>query len=353
MNTKETPTVESDLNVLEYMRSISEVKHDKFQIATVSDWTECWLNHYCANLKETTLSSYRFSVKLHINRVLGNVLLTELTNEDVQLFINSLSLGIGIEEPLSPKSVKNIHGVLHKCLEVAMNNKYITENPAALTILPKCEKAEIHPFTIKELNCFLNSIQNHSKRLLFTVAAFTGMRQGELIGLTWDCIDFDEGSIFVYRQLVKDKVKKKYVFSSLKNSNPRKLYPAAVIMDLISAYKQKRPYPESPFVFNSDKGTHYTHAAVYNSFKKVVRKLGFADMRFHDLRHTYAVLSLQAGDDIKTLQYNMGHHSAAFTLDVYGHCQDDMKKKSAVKMGTFIDENFSEIMTSKSEDKEK
>ncbi len=351
MKPKELPKLESNLNVLEYMRSISEVKHDQFHVATLSDWTDCWLNHYCANIKDSTLSSYRFSVELHINRVLGDVLLTELSNEDVQLFVNSLSMGIGIDESLSAKSVKNIHGVLHKCLEVALNNKYISENPADYTILPKCEKSEIHAFTIKELNCFLNSIQSHSKRLLFTVAAFTGMRQAELIGLTWDCIDFDEGSIYVYRQLIKDKIKKNYAFSSLKNSKPRKLYPAAVIMDLISAYKQKNLYPKSPFVFNSDNGTHYTHAAVYNSFKKVVRKLGFPDMRFHDLRHTYAVLSLQAGDDIKTLQYNMGHHSAAFTLDVYGHCQDDMKRKSAAKMGTFIGENFSEFVNS--EDKSK
>lgn len=348
MNNQEKANDNSTFNVLEYMRSISEVKFDKFKIATISDWTSCWLKHYCHNLKDTTLSAYQFSVKLHINRVLGDVLLTELRGEDVQLFINSLSMGIGIDEPLSPKSVRNIHGVLHKCLEVAMNNKYIAENPASFTILPKCEKNEFHAFTPNELNCFLDSIKNHSKRLLFTTAAFTGMRQAELIGLTWDCIDFDDGSIYIYRQLVMDKYTKKYSFSSLKNSKPRKIYPASVIMDLLHAYKQRNPYPKSIFVFNSSKGIHYTHAAVYNSFKKVVTKIGFPDVRFHDLRHTYAVLSIQAGDDIKTLQYNMGHHSAAFTLDVYGHCQIDMKLKSAVKMGLLINEKFPEIINSES-----
>lgn len=80
----------------------------------------------------------------------------------------------------------------------------------------------------------------------------------------------------------------------------------------------------------------------------MVTKIGFPDVRFHDLRHTYAVLSIQAGDDIKTLQYNMGHHSAAFTLDVYGHCQIDMKLKSAVKMGLLINEKFPEIINSES-----
>lgn len=89
-------------------------------------------------------------------------------------------------------------------------------------------------------------------------------------------------------------------------------------------------------MFTNSSGEHFTHAAVYNSFVKVARKIGLEHARFHDLRHTYAVLSLQAGDDVKTLQENMGHHSAAFTLDVYGHCTDDMKRASSCKMEQYV-----------------
>lgn len=338
-----------DLDVLAIMRSITNVKQDQINVTTVDAWANHWLAHYCANLKKTTLRSYRFAVNVHINRVLGNILLTKLTSEDVQLFINSLWMGIGLSTSMSPKTVKNVHGVLHKCLEVAVTNHHISVNPASLSILPRLEKPEITPFSIDALGAFLSAIQGHAKELLFIVAVFTGMRQGELVGLTWDCIDFNAGTIYVYRQIIKEN--SQYKFSSLKNSKPRKLFPAAVVIALLKKEKEKENFPNSEFVFNSQTGTHYTHTSVYRSFKRIVNKMGYPDMRFHDLRHTYAVLSLQAGDDIKTLQSNMGHHSAAFTLDVYGHCQIEMKKASSCKMEKFIDDNFAKTLSTKEVEK--
>ncbi|MBQ4353159.1 MAG: hypothetical protein II758_06230, partial [Prevotella sp.] len=82
----------------------------------MADWTACWLLHYCGAIKDSTKLEYGKVIDQHINRVLGRVVLIELTHEDVQLFINSLCLGVGISGGLSPKSIKNIHGVLHKCL---------------------------------------------------------------------------------------------------------------------------------------------------------------------------------------------------------------------------------------------
>ncbi len=329
------------MNVLEYMRSMTKADTHDFSQSFFSEWTKHWLIHYCNNIKRSTLASYNTAVRLHINRVLGEVRLCDLTTEDVQLFINSLSMGVGIDEPMSPKSIKNIHGVLHKCLTVAVNTKHITENPANLTILPRVIKPDIQPLTLEQLQRFLTAIRGHSKELLFTVAAFTGLRQAELIGLTWDCIDFDTGSIYVYRQLVKEK-DGTYKFTTLKNNKTRKLYPAHFLMKKL--YAAKCTQQNSAFVFTNRKGTHYTHAAVYNSFIKVAKQIGLTNTRFHDLRHTYAVLSLQAGDDVKTLQENLGHHSAAFTLDVYGHCTDEMKRASSCKMEQYVSEKFNTVI---------
>lgn len=329
------------MNVLEYMRSMTKANTHDFSQSFLSEWSQYWLVHYCGNIKGSTLTSYHTAVKLHINRVLGDIRMSELTSEDVQLFINSLSLGVGIDEPLSPKSVKNIHGVLHKCLTVAVSSKHIPENPANLTVLPRVVKPDIQPLTLDQLQSFLTAIRGHSKELLFTVAVFTGLRQAELIGLTWDCIDFDAGSIYVYRQLVKEK--DGYKFSTLKNNKTRKLYPASFLMKKLYAAKHECSL-DSEFVFINTNGTHYTHAAVYNSFVKIARKIGLEHARFHDLRHTYAVLSLQAGDDVKTLQDNMGHHSAAFTLDVYGHCVDEMKRASSCKMDQYVADKFNTVI---------
>ena len=343
--------MQQSINVLEYMRSITKADTHDFSQSFLSVWSQYWLIHYCGNIKNSTLSSYESAVKLHINRVLGEIRLNELTSEDVQLFINSLSMGVGIEEPMSPKSIRNIHGVLHKCLTVAVNARHMPENPANLTILPRVIKPDIQPLTLEQLQRFLTAIKGHNKELLFTCAVFTGLRQAELIGLTWDCINFDEGSIYVYRQLVKEKCKGgTYKFTTLKNNKSRKIYPAPFLMERLYAAKCTQRFPRSEFVFTNQKGTHYTHYAVYNSFIKVAKRIGLTNTRFHDLRHTYAVLSLQAGDDIKTLQENMGHHSAAFTLDVYGHCTDNMKRASACKMEQYVSQQFTTVITPNGDD---
>ena len=89
-------------------------------------------------------------------------------------------------------------------------------------------------------------------------------------------------------------------------------------------------------VFTTETGRYLCNQTVYLAFKKVVKKLGYDKVRFHDLRHTFAVNSLKAGDDIKTVQENLGHHTAAFTLDTYAHVSSGMKRESAKRMENFI-----------------
>ena len=91
-------------------------------------------------------------------------------------------------------------------------------------------------------------------------------------------------------------------------------------------------------VFTNDTGRNLSAQTVYLHFKKLIAEAGYPDTRFHDLRHSYAVAALQAGDDIKTVQENLGHHAAAFTLDVYGHVTEKMKNESAARMEAFMQE---------------
>ena len=89
-------------------------------------------------------------------------------------------------------------------------------------------------------------------------------------------------------------------------------------------------------MFTDQMGHHLSAQTVYLHFKKLAAKAGYPDARFHDLRHSYAVAALQSGDDIKTVQENLGHHTAAFTLDVYGHVTEQMKQASADRMERYI-----------------
>ena len=92
----------------------------------------------------------------------------------------------------------------------------------------------------------------------------------------------------------------------------------------------------SELVFTNVFGEHLKIHTVYKNFKMVVKELGFDNIRFHDLRHSYAVASIKSGNDIKTIQENLGHSTASFTLDVYGHVTDQMKRNSAARMEQFI-----------------
>ncbi len=91
-------------------------------------------------------------------------------------------------------------------------------------------------------------------------------------------------------------------------------------------------------VFTNETGGHLVAGTVYKNFKKIVSEIGLPDARFHDLRHSYAVLALQSGDDIKTVQSNLGHHTAAFTLDIYGHVTERMKQQSADRLQAAIND---------------
>ncbi|MBR5364458.1 MAG: site-specific integrase [Oscillospiraceae bacterium] len=343
--TLKKPENTPDFDVLEFMRSLSPVHNEKYECATVADWTACWLLHYCNELKDSTKLEYQKTIHQHINRVLGKVMLNELSHEDVQLFINSLNMGVGIENKLSPKSIKNIHGVLHSCLKTAVDFGYINANPADKIRLPKKAIPEVRHLEPDILHKFLAAIQNHPKKALFTVSIFTGMREGEILALTWDCIRFDIGEIYLYRQLSNKNTENEYRFTSLKNGKTRTLRPAPFIIKLLKEQYDAANPDLSDFVFKNAKGEHYTHSALYNAFQRVMKRLRYQQhLRFHDLRHTYAVLSLLAGDDIKTLQMNLGHYSAAFTLDVYGHRNDLMMKQSADKMERLIHEQFPELL---------
>lgn len=181
--------------------------------------------------------------------------------------------------------------------------------------------------------------------LIFTL--FTGLREGEVMGLRWDCVNFDLGTLNINKQLQRVRVNGKgsYQLISPKNRKGRIIEPSSFVMDLLwqhmLAQKAKRAYAGSSwndlgFVFTDDFGRPYHEHIIYRHFKRAATAIGRPAARFHDLRHSYAVASLRAGDDIKTLQSNLGHATAAFTLDVYGHMTDQMRQVSSERMSQYI-----------------
>lgn len=315
---------------------------------TVGGWLDIWLAEYVqGKVKPFTVDSYRVQIETHIKPALGAVKLAALNTPAIQKFYNQLGQPHGERAALSPKTIKNIHGVFHSALKKAAALRYIPYNPSDACELPRMEKKEIQPLDDAAIAAFLKAVQGDRFEILYKVTVFTGMREGEILGLQWDCIDFEAGTITIQRQLQKEKKKGgTYYLSDPKNSKPRAIKPAHAVMQLLHHRRAQQCADQlragelwdNPWnlVFTNETGRHLVAGTVYKDFKRKAAEIGLPDARFHDLRHSYAVAALQAGDDVKTVQGNLGHHTAAFTLDVYGHVTEKMKQQSADRMEVFI-----------------
>ena len=182
------------------------------------------------------------------------------------------------------------------------------------------------------------------------------------IGLTWDCVDFKRNQITVKKQIQQSKEKgSPYYFAPLKNNKTRVLTVAPSVIAYLQEQRANQAeqrlaagplwdqtgqvYTDSScttlckdcsLVFTNGLGRHLAINTVYKHFKRVVAKIGLDETRFHDLRHSFATASLENGDDIKTVQDALGHATASFTLDVYGHASERMRNDSANRMEAYI-----------------
>lgn len=313
---------------------------------TLGEWLDIWARDYLGGVKPFTVASYTATIKNHIKPALGAIRLEALNAHTIQSFYNGLSKPNSGRPALSPKTVQNVHGVLHNALKQAVLIGYIRSNPTDACILPRKEKHQIKPLDESEIKLFLEAIKGHPLEDLFTVTLFTGMREGEILGLTWECVDFESGVIHIVRQLqLRRGGGGQYVYAPLKNDKTRTITPAPWVMQLLRTHKAKQNadrlragelWEDSGLVFTNEVGHHLAVNSVYRQYKAVVESIGRSDARFHDLRHSYAVAAIRSGDDIKTVQGNLGHATAAFTLDVYGHVTDQMKQASAQRMEQYI-----------------
>ncbi len=310
---------------------------------TVGQWLDIWHADYLGSVKKSTAAQYLYHIRQNIKPYIGNVRLQKLTAPMIQnLYKNRL-------ETLSPKSIKNLHGCFHKALNQAVLCQYIKSNPSLACQLPRVEKKEMAVLTGEDLKRFLDEIKGKPYEHVFFCTVFTGLRESEIIGLSWDCIDFKKGIIKVYRQLKRERQSSnsnEYVFDSLKNGKTRSISPAPVVFDVLKAVRREQAKnglkygsaysnPDN-LVFTDEIGNHLCSPTIWKHFKTHVKEIGRPELRFHDLRHSFATISLENGDDIKTVSENLGHATVAFTLDVYGHVTEKMKKDSADRMQQFI-----------------
>lgn len=306
---------------------------------TVGQWLDIWAAEYLGDRKPGTVTAYLSNIKLYLKPAFGAVKLPNLHPHMVQAFVNGLT-------HLSPGSIKLAHKVLHVAMEKAVQLDYIPRNPATNCILPKEETKDIQPLDDAQAALLLAASKGTDMEHIISIALFTGLRMSEIAGLTWDSVDMKNGVITVDKQLVRPTHKIDKVFMSPKGGKSRTITVAPSVVATLKAQHVKQIEMrmkagsvwnnEHNLIFTQENGKPFYQWKIAKNFQVLLNDSGLHGVRFHDLRHTYAVNAIRAGDDIKTIQGNLGHTTAAFTLDKYGHFTERMKQDSAARMESFI-----------------
>ena len=311
---------------------------------------ERWLPVQKSRVRPSTYDSYRRTVDLHVLPALGDTPLGKLAPGNLELFYADL-LAKGRRKPggtnkgLSPKTVRNIHVMLNKALSDAHRKGLVTRNVAALADPPALNaqrREEIKAWDANQLSVFLNAVEPHRLYPALHLAAHTGMRRGEVLGLRWGDIDWSRNRVSVRQALIS--VAYEVQFSDVKTGNGRRtidLEPGD--MEVLAEWRRRRARERdgrrpaaSDLVFTKPDGAHIHPDLFSQTFDRQVAKLKVLTISLHDLRHTHATLLLKAGVHVKIVSERLGHANVAFTMSVYQHVLPGMQAEAAATFAGLI-----------------
>ena len=305
---------------------------------TVSQYMARWLEDSAkGDLGHRAYANYKLQIRRHINPAFARLKLSKLSAAHIQSLY-----AVKLRDGLKPSSVRYIHAVLHRALEQAVRFNLIPFNPASRVDPPKIRQDEITPLDAEQARTFLDAAKGDRHECLYVLSLTCGLRMGEALGLKWTDIDLDAGTVRVNRQIQRmrrdgDK-SGTLVFFEPKNASRRTLdLPQRAVEALRSHRKrqleervQATHYEDSGLVFATGKGTPLDAQNVVNRyFKPLLRRAGLPDIRWHDLRHTYATLLLVRGTHPTYVQKSLGHASVQLTLDRYSHWMPSMGRNTA------------------------
>lgn len=300
-------------------------------------WIEFWYENYCKpSIRETTKVCYEGRIYNHIIPSIGKIKLNKLTQNDLQQFYAKLKTSGRITnvelqgEGLSDRVVRGCHANCRSALEKAVEEGLIKVNPAIGCKLPPKKAKEMQVLTPEELQRFLKQAKAEGYYELFILELSTGMRRGELLGLMWDDLNFHTGELRICRQATVVHGKIEISVPKTKTSVRAVVLPPSVL-ELLRAYKEKI---NSRWMFPSPQSddTPLHPSGLLKALNRIIERSSCKQVRFHDLRHTFATMALENGMDVKTLSAMIGHVSAATTLDIYSHMTDTMQMQAAVNI---------------------
>ena len=319
------------------------------------EWLDFWYQNYVKpQIRPTTQANYEAKIYQHIIPELGKIPLNQLAQKDLQQFYARMKTGgrlIRTEQfgkGLSDSMVRGLHAACRSALEKAVQEELIRTNPAVGCKLPPKRGREMQVLGREELQRFLIQAQAESYFELFLLDLCTGLRRGELLALQWDDLDFKTGTLTVNKQVYEVKGQLQVSVPKTRASIRRLVLPPGVV-EVLRAYRET---VDSRWMFLSPvkEDVPMTPGAVRRRLQIILERAGCKRIRFHDLRHTFATMSLESGMDVKTLSAMLGHVSAATTLDIYTHVTGDMQTEAAAKIDRGLGNEVRESPTQTGQD---
>lgn len=314
---------------------------------TLSEWLDRWLEDYkSGTVRPSTLRSYRMYIETYIKPQLGNKQVSLITPKDVQRMYRRLKKEGRIHEhpkdgnELSDATVNRIHTMLHGAMKDAAQAHIIAKNPTEGTTAPRPNYKSKRILNEQELDAFMETIRKDEVWYeFFYTELMTGLRRGEICGLMWQDFDEKKGTLKVCRTLHSKKTGVFALGDTKTGKGTRSIVLPQSITELLRRRKKRAvsqwifPHPTSPELpTNPD--------SAYQRLKTLLKQAGLPDIRFHDLRHTFATHALTSGVDAKTLSGILGHTNASFTLDTYTHVTSDMREAASGIVGCFMEDLF-------------
>ncbi|MDI3340684.1 MAG: tyrosine-type recombinase/integrase, partial [Sphaerobacter sp.] len=290
-------------------------------VPTVAQFVEQWLES--ATLKPTTEWSYRNSLKAHVLPVIGQLRLDQVTPADVARIV-----AVCRKKGKSDRTAQYAYSITRRLLQVAMDWELIEQNPAAKVARPQVEQTDRMVWTVEQSQAFLqHCLRGEGKwDTLFLLALTTGLRLGELLGLTWEDIDLEKGTLRVSRNVVETD-RGVFVEQTPKSRHSRRSVslPQAAVQAL-RVWREMHPYGP---LFRQRNGLPPRRHAIHTALRRRCQRWGLPYIGFHGLRHQHVSLLAHAGVPVKVAQQRVGHSTPMLTLGIYTHVLGNADRESA------------------------
>lgn len=308
--------------------------------ATVGEYLSTWINDvHASQLKATTLERYKQVINKHLIPELGAIKLQDLRASHVQaLYTNLLTRPTATGEPLSPRTVELIGTVLKIAIKYAVNvDEVMAVNPANRVPLPKGKGSIPAPWSIQELNTFLDVARTHRLFFFFRLSAFTGARRGELLALKWS--DFDGSAITISKNRLSVSKQVLVQNSTKGGTNGQRRVPLdRETIELFNAHRKRQLierlalgeyWHDTGYVFTQENGLPIYPHTPSDLFKKLLKKAGLRPTRLHDQRHLHATELLRLGEPLHVVASRLGHRDAMVTATIYAHVSDQQAETAS------------------------